>query len=831
MLGASGSLLAAENLSPLRVDPELLNHPIPAKALTKATPGSSSIGTPRADAMTSPSSPPSAPLPRQPSSAENPVTVLSKAKEPDGTPPSQTEQFLPTIDLSLKFSRQMTPLTRGSKDNELHPTFVAADRIHGQNDVETVAEGNVELRKIGTVLTTDRLTYREENDEVEAIGNVHLLQNEDIITGPRMRLRVEDNIGYFDEPNYIIKRTVKDAAPGQRTTGYGQAQRINFEGEDHYRLTDATYSTCGPGIPGWYAHTGEMKLDYEKSEGEANDATLVFQNVPILYSPWLSFSLDNHRKSGLLSPTFGTTSKSGIEITQPYYINIAPNMDATISPRFMMKRGVEWNGEFRYLEQNYNGVVQGELLPNDLLTHSRRSSYSLQHNQNFGLGFSGNLSLNGVSDDSYFTDLSTRMSNIAQNNLLRQGVFSYASTWWNASAMAQSFQTLQDPALPTVAVPYRRLPQLTLNATRADLPLGGVFAFNSEYVNFAHPSQTEGTRATLYPQLSLPLQTTAFYLTPKLGLHSTSYNLDHQGTGIPDKISRSVPIFSIDSGVTFERPVETFGREQTQTLEPRLYYLKVPTRDQSQIPAFDTGIADFNYAQIFSDNRYSGGDRIGDANQLTAAVVSRLLDRESGAELLRGSIGQRYYFKNQEVTLPGETARTNNMADFLATLGGQVIPKVSFDTAVQYNLHENQFNKITLSGRYQPEYAHVLSASYRYNRDQVTLINNDRQIDLSGQWPLWGGWSGVGRYNYSLADHRIIESVGGLEYNGGCWVSRVVLQRIATATGDSSTAFFIQLELNGFSNIGSNPMDMLKRNIPGYGRINQPAADPVFATN
>ena len=734
----------------------------------------------------------------------------------------------------LRVSRQLQPLPHDSKQL---PTFVDADQISGQNDNEMVAEGHVELRKADNVLTTDRLIYREKDDEVEAIGNVRLTQDDAVITGPRLRLKLTDNLGFFEEPHYSIKRAAPGAPPGQLTVGSGEAQRLDFEGENHYRLTQATYSTCGPTDPAWFARAGSMKLDYDNEIGDATDTTLVFQGVPLLYSPWLTFSLNNKRKSGLLAPTIGTTSKSGLEFTLPYYWNIAPNLDATIAPREMTKRGLALDGEFRYLDQNYNGVMQGEILPDDMVTHTRRSSYALSHNQNFGLGFSGSLNLNGVSDDTYFSDLSSRITNIAQNNLLRQGVFSYATTWWNANAMAQSFQTLQDPALPAVAVPYRRLPQLSLNATRADLPFGSLFSLRSEFVNFAHPTLVEGMRTTLYPQLSLPMQTAAFYLTPRVALHSTSYSLDHQGAGIPDRITRNVPIFSIDSGVTFERPLDGFGfgpdRPLTQTLEPRFYYLRVPTRDQSLIPVFDSGLADFNFAQIFSDNRYSGGDRIGDANQLTAAVTSRLIDQESGAELLRGAIGQLYYFKSQDVTLPGEIPRTSNTADFLAAVSGQLMPKLTLDAGLQYNPHANHVERLAVGGRYQPELGRTLSASYRYNRDLTnsSTVSDVRQIDIAGQWPLWQNWSGVGRYNYSLVDHRIIESVGGLEYNAGCWVSRVVLQRIATATGDSSTAFFIQLELNGFSNIGSNPMDLLKRSIPGYGRVNQPAADPVFATN
>lgn len=726
----------------------------------------------------------------------------------------------------LKSSRQLLPLPRNSV--EPRPTFIAADRISGKNDVETVAQGSVELRRVGRTLTTEHLTYWQDEDQIEAVGNVRFIQEDDFIIGPRMRLKLKDNVGFFEEPQYTIMRAASGKTggmPGQLTSGSGQARRIDFEGEDHYRLSDATYSTCRPGNPDWYVRSDSLSLDYSREVGVAHDATLTFQGVPILYAPWFSFSLNNQRKSGLLTPTFGTTSKGGIEMTFPYYWNIAPDMDATISPRVISKRGVQWGSEFRYLDQNYNGMVRGEYLPDDRIAHLSRSNISVSHAQNFGRGFTGSLNLNGVSDDSYFSDLSSRLTNIAQNNLLRQGVLSYGGSWWSASLMAQRFQTLQDPALPPVGVPYHRLPQLILNAYRADFPLGSAFTFSGEYVNFSHPTQALAKRTSLYPLLSLPLLTAAFYITPKIGLHSTHYSLERQATGTPAQLTRNVPTFSIDSGVFFERNTDWFGQNLTQTLEPRLYYLYVPTRDQSLIPVFDTGLADFNFAQIFSDNRYVGSDRIGDANQATVALTSRLIDPASGSELLRAVIGQRYYFKLQDVTLPGETARTTKTADFLAALSGKVLPRISLDSGWQYNPRDKRTERLTLGARYQPEVAKVINAGYRYSRDLLG------QLDASVQWPLWGGWSGVGRYNYSLKENRIIETIGGLEYNAGCWASRFVVQRIATAAGQSSSAFFVQLELNGFSNIGSNPMEMLKRNIPGYGRINQPVADPAFAAN
>jgi LPS-assembly protein len=275
--------------------------------------------------------------------------------------------------------------------------------------------------------------------------------------------------------------------------------------------------------------------------------------------------------------------------------------------------------------------------------------------------------------------------------------------------------------------------------------------------------------------------------------------------------------------MTFERPSTLFGRDYTQTLEPRLYYLNVPYRDQSAIPVFDSGLADFNFAQIFSENQFTGQDRFNDANQLTAAVTSRLIEPTTGREIMRGLLGQRLYFRNQEVVLPGQTQRVWDRSDFLAAFSGQVLPKVFADAALQYSPTSSQTQRLTLGGRYLPEPGKVLNMAYRFNRDSLI-----KQVDISGQWPIHGGWYAVGRMNYSIIDKKAIENVAGLEYNGGCWVARFVGQRLATTSGTSSSGLFFQLELNDFSQLGSNPLDLLKRSIQGYGRINQSTADPVF---
>jgi LPS-assembly protein len=549
-----------------------------------------------------------------------------------------------------------------------------------------------------------------------------------------------------------------------------------------------------------------------------------FEGVRIIAAPSLDFSLNNQRKSGFLPPSIGTTGKSGPEIAVPYYLNLAPNYDLTLTPRYMEKRGLQIAEQFRYLQKDYNGEFNAEVLPQDQAADRGRSAMSLVHTYNRDGSLVGGLNLNKVSDDNYFRDLATRINITSQATLPREGFLTYNGSWWDtgsysATARVQRFQVLQDPDNPIVA-PYSRTPQLTLSSLRQNV---GGFDFGSaaEFVDFSHPSLVNGKRSTLYPSLSLPLVTSGAFLTPKLGVHYTYYSL---APGPPDTISRVLPISSLDSGLIFERDAQVQGQAVTQTLEPRLYYVRIPFRDQNQIPLFDTAVADFSYAQIFSENMFAGGDRINDANQLTAAVTSRMVLPSSGQEVLRGTFGQRYYFKDQQVTLnPTDVPRTYKASNLLAALSGRATQHWTMEAASEYDQRDFRSERLTLAARYRPEGLKALNLSYRYLSGDVTQTGPTRQVDLSAQWPLAGRWYGVGRFNYSLTDSRIVEAIGGLEYGADCWVSRLVVQRFALTAGTSSSSLFLQLELNGFSRIGSNPLEALKRSVPGYQRINAPS--------
>jgi LPS-assembly protein len=471
------------------------------------------------------------------------------------------------------------------------------------------------------------------------------------------------------------------------------------------------------------------------------------------------------------------------------------------------------------------------------VTGEERRLGSIQHQHRFAPNLFGTLDLNAVSDDDYFEDLSSNIGVASRVNLLREGRLIYAGGWWSASALVQRYQTLSPEGEAPNAEPYRRLPQIAVNAYRADLAGGLAATLESEVTRFEHANpdaNDEATRVVAYPQLSLPLQGASWFVTPKAGVHYSSYDVDRAkaNEAKPNSITRSLPIVSLDSGLFFERETNLFGGDYVQTLEPRLFYLRVQDKDQTQIPVFDSNRFDVGFAQIFSENRFSGSDRIGDANDLTAAVTTRFIDSDTGVERLRALVGQRYYFSDQQVYLydQSELRRAGRGNEILAGLGGQINKRVSVDSYMQFNTETSRTERLNASIRYQAGFARTLNLSYRYapNLPVDTNIVGLEDIDVSGQWPIARNWYGVGRVTHSLKDDRVTEAVAGLEYDGGCWVFRTAMHRFAIDENDVTNAIFVQLELNDLAGIGSNPLSLIKRSVPGYGKINDSSADRVF---
>src|SRR6266566_8825469 len=625
------------------------------------------------------------------------------------------------------------------------PITVDADRLEGVPGEETTAQGNATLRRGSLSIRADSLKFREQNEDVEARGNVRLERDGDVLTGPALKYRVRDATGVFEKPDFTFAPHSK---PGQRpVTARGQAESVELLGEKQFRIKDGSFTSCKPGDDGWFIRADELDLDFTREVGTARGGGVYFKGVHIIAAPSIDFSLNNQRKSGLLPPSIGTTGKSGPELAVPYYLNLAPNYDLTLTPRYMEKRGLQIAEQFRYLQTNYHGEFSAEELPRDRATDSSRSAVTLVHSYNRDGALVGGLNLNKVSDDSYFRDLASRINVTSQATLPREGFLTYNGNWWStgsysATVRVQRFQVLQDPDNPIVA-PYARTPQLTLSTLRQDI--GGFdFGSSAEFVDFSHPSLVNGKRSTFYPTLSLPLITPGSFLTPKVGVHYTYYSLyeiplllDPAIPGatvptipaFPNSVSRSLPIFSVDSGLIYERETSALGQGVIQTLEPRFYYVYIPFRDQNQIPLFDTAIADFNYAQIFSENMFSGGDRINDARQLTAAVTSRMLLPSSGQEVLRGTFGQRYYFRDQRVTLtPSDTPRTYNASNWLAALSGRVSQHWTLEAASEYDQRDYRTERLTLAARYRPEGLKALNLSYRYLSGDITATGPLKQV-------------------------------------------------------------------------------------------------------
>jgi LPS-assembly protein len=692
---------------------------------------------------------------------------------------------------------------------EQTPVFISAQRMEGKKEGQIEAVGEVELRKRGQAIFADHLLYSHDSKEVTADGAVRVEQDNNIMLTPRLQLNLQSGEGDLTQPLFQLGET----------HARGKAENMHLANRETYLLHNVVYTTCPADRDDWLLNVRELEIDRGSKLGVAHSARVEFMGVPILYSPWMDFALSGQRKSGFLGPIFGSTVKGGTDLTLPYFVNIAPNLDATVSPRILSKRGILLNNEIRYLEPAYSGEAHVDFLSGDRLSKGdNRSRLALNHLQNFDKGLTGAINFNRVSDDAYFRDLSDAVNGTSQTNLMREGLLTYAGEGWSIATRVQSFQTLQDPAAPVIE-PYRRLPQLSVGVQRTYNKFN--LSLDSEYVDFSHPSLVNGQRLVFYPSVSYPLVAhPAFYLTPKLGLHTTYYSLSEHNTASLPNSSRLLPIFSFDSGMTLEREIAIAQLHYVQTLEPRAYYVYIPLRKQNQLPNFDSAQADFSFAQIFTDNRFFGSDRIGDANQITLALTSRLIAPDSGAERLRVAIGQRFSAISPQVNLITPDATTNK-SDILFAASGQMTRSWSLDSSFQYNPNRSQSQQYMISTQYQPESGKVLNLGYRFTR------NNLRQMDLSSQWPLTAHWRGIGRWNYSIQDGSILEALGGLEYNQQCWSVRMVAQRFATATQQVSTGFFIQLELNDLVAVGSDPLSVLRQSIPGYSKVNSPSLDPL----
>lgn len=732
---------------------------------------------------------------------------------------------------SLRAQAQSETVTSDNKDNNDGSIIIEGDKLELHLDRKMHAEGSASISRDKQTITGDSIDYDVQNDELHVLGHARISVGNATLSGPELRMRLSESIGEMRDASISVKapkpapqQTDDDPKPNELTASSahpsrGDAKSILFEGQDRKRLKNARYTTCEAGVDDWYIKAGELQLNDASQSGVAKNAHIEFKGVPLLYTPWMSFSYNSQRKSGLLAPTFGNTTKTGFELSAPFYWNISPNMDATLALREMTKRGTQFQGEFRYLEEQFSGTDNIEYLPTDNQNGETRYYANLKHQHKLGNGWTAGYNIEKVSDDQYFSELSTQITTTSRINLPQEFNVNYASENWNFNGLAQKFQTLDQSSYP-----YERLPQLTLSGNeyfgdvKANL-YSQLVVFDSNNANNNPATLTTGTRFTLHPSVSFPMRQSYGYITPKIGVHYTSYSLNNDPGNLGSQ-NRTLPIFSLDSGAYFDRDFKIASRNYSQTLEPRLFYVYIPDRKQNAIPNFDSSESDLNFSTLFRENQFTGNDRINNANQVSLALTTRLIESDLGTERLSASIGQRYYFEDQKVAIDynnPDLFRKNNSSDVIVGLKANLKTHWNASAFWQYNTDDSSGVRTTLTSRYKPEPGKALNLSYSYKQD-TSGLSGINQFDASGQWPLSPKWYGIGRLNYSLREHQIIETLAGVEYNAGCWQSRTVIQRVSTATADANYALFFQLELGGLASIGSSPLNVIKRNIPGYVR-------------
>lgn len=698
--------------------------------------------------------------------------------------------------------------------------YMEADEAEAIEDRGATLRGGVELIRDQQALRTDVLIYDKPKNTVNIQGNAQFWDKAVFLSGPRGFWDLGTNVAEFKGGEYrLLERR-----------GRGKAGIIKAFGEkDLTRLEEVDYTTCDEEPAVWRLAAKYLKLNHAEEWGQATHITLRVKDIPVLYWPYLSFPLSDKRKSGFLAPKIGYSSKSGADVSLPYYWNIAPEYDATLIPRFLSKRGVMLGGEFRYLLRSGGGQLNLEYLPSDSASEDNddRSLFALNHQQGFaeGRGYVY-LTYARASDNRYLEDFGTSLSLTSQIFLEQRADIAYGGSFWNLLGRVQGYQSM-DPTLADINKPYDRLPQIVFHAYLPGGFRGLHLQFQAEAVNFDRDIDAIGGRIDLKPSVSFPVYTRAAFLVPKLSLRHTQYLLDNTDPGIPDDISRTVPIFSLDSGLFMERDFELAGAAYLQTLEPRLFYLYIPDRNQDAIPVFDTNRYDISFFRLFREDRFSGPDRVGDANQVTLALTSRFISQDSGVEHLRASLGQIIYFEDRNVTLRrGGPPNTDALSETVAELGARLFSAWSLRGNFTWDPDSSKVQKGTLGVRYWPDPYTVFNAEYRLRQDVPNVLRQREdleQTDVSFRWPLTPKWSLVGRWNYSLDTDRTLETVGGIEYNSCCWglsaVARRYLSRAAdqpSEIGPYDTAFYVQLELKGLAGLGRGTTSFLKRSIPGY---------------
>jgi LPS-assembly protein len=727
------------------------------------------------------------------------------------------------------------------------PIFIFGDSITSRTDLDTVIDGHAELRKNETVIKAKRIDFNQVTDVAKVTGEVVINQGGNRFWGTDLELGVTDFSGFFGQPSYQF----------YKSGGQGSAERMEFVSERSAIAKFASYSTCQrpeslngqPWRPDWIFTADKLVFDMEQDVATASGATLRFKDVPILTLPDISFPMSSARKSGVLAPSITSDNISGLIVTQPVYWNIAPNRDATLFPTLIANRGFDMGGEFRYLEPNATGTLRADYLPYDKLYGQSRWGFALDQRNVLGLGLANasdplvSLKLNRVSDDSYWRDFPTNNASLTQRLLNNELGATSTIDGWATQYRIQRWQTLQDATSP-ITPPFDRTQLATKR--RFDLPNGLWMQLDGDITTFksdmALTSQPNGLRVFGNAQVARSWAFPSGYITPKVQLNASAYRLDSPLAGFSDPtLQRYTPTVSLDSGLFFERDTHLWGNAYTQTLEPRIFYVRTPYHDQSYLPNYDGGAKDFSLATIYSENPFVGNDRIADMNRLTMGVTSKFISPVTGAQALSVGAAQRFSFADQRVTLPGATAAVGRLSDMLVNASINIRPTWTVDSTVQFGAISGAAERTTIATRYNPSNYRSLNVAYRMQQGV------SEQLDVSWQWPLGdflsrpdeydasasagrglgaNRWYSVARLNYSLFDSRLVNAIAGFEYDADCWIGRIVLEKTQLDATTANQRIMFQIEFTGFARVGISPLASLRSNIPRYQNLREQITSP-----
>jgi LPS-assembly protein len=748
-----------------------------------------------------------------------------------------------------------------------HRIYIDSDDAVLSTDGNAVLKGRVTMRQDERSIVADALNYDYTKDSVIVKGKVDFLD-------PKIRVRSDSGSyasaggGNFNQAEFQL----------MDRNGRGFAKDIDIRPDGLVALAGVRYTSCPEGNDDWLLKASSIDLDTKKQVGVGHNVTMRFKDVPIFYTPYISFPLGEERKSGVLFPSFGHSSNNGYELAVPYYFNLAPNYDLTLTPGLLSARGVQLGENFRFLTHDSHGQVDATYLPDDRKRDSDRSYFHMTDVTDIRPGLRLDVDAASVSDSDYFTDFAVGSEQTSVTYLERRADILYYDDEWRIRAQLQNFQTI-DISVPGDQRPYSRVPRVQANALYPIADSNFEFALDSELVNFLRDvgpdggANPTGARLHLSPEIRWSKRGPGYFFEPAAGYDFTQYDLQDAAPGTPSTPTRALPYARVDAGLIFERNAGSVG-QRTQTLEPRLVYSYVPYRNQDELPIFDSGLPDLNLTELFRTNRYVGYDRVGDANQLALALTTRLFDHVSGAQYLSATIGQIRYFSIPRVGLPADPATEpvgSASAISLQSLGpanplaipgalmtrgqsfvpyaGQYAPVGPYsitgvplattvpgqadgaypasDIVAEVSLTGYKHLSVNLDYQWNPYTTQTekseISVQYRPDPGRVVNIGYRfqegiiKQWDGSFAWPIAGNWNTVGRWVYSLQDHQTIEQVAGFEYKSCCYRVQLVQRRyVSNRTGGLDTSIALQLELTGLSSVGKREDSFLERSIRGY---------------